>query len=351
MVGRARSRARRRVLVLCHESLVPPPGVYRYARRRAPEWRTEFDVLQALRALGHETSVCGAAHDVQPVLTALRAFAPDVVFNLMVEFHGNPAFDQHIPSLLELLEVPYTGCNPRGLTLARDKAVSKDVLAAHGIDVPRFQVFELGARTRLRPDLDFPLIVKSRTEEASLGLSRSSLVRTERALQRRVAFVHEHVGTDAIVEEYLDGRELYAAVLGGARPRVLPTWELFFTRRSPSHPRIATRSIKFSPTIQRRMGILNGAADLSPAMQRRVDAMTRATWRALELSGYARVDLRLTPSGRLVVLEANPNPEIATGEDFAESALAEGLDYPRLIQRLLEIALDGSGSDGRPDRG
>ena len=326
-----------RVLLLCHESLVPPAGARVYAKRAPPEWRTEFDVLRALRALGHEVRVLGAGHALAPILDVVAEFRPALVFNLMVEFHGRADFDQHVASALELLQVPYTGCGPRGLTLARDKALSKELLAARGIDVPRFQVFERRARTRREPSLPFPLIVKSRTEEASLGIARGSLVTGERALARAVRRIHEVVGSDAIVEEYLDGRELYSSVLGGARARVFPTWELVFTHPG-SHPRIATRAVKFSPPLQRRLGIVNRAARLPAALKRRVHAVARATWDALGLTGYARIDLRLTPSGRLAVLEANPNPELARGEDFADAARAAGLGYPRLIARLLALA-------------
>src|SRR5262245_43143139 len=185
------------VLLLCHDTLVPPPGARGYSKRAPPEWRTELDVARALRALGHRVRVVGAQHDVEVVLAAARELRPDVVFNLLVEFHADPALDQHVASLLELLRLPYTGCNPRGLTLARDKALSKELLAARGIDVPRFRVFERGARVR-RPQLPFPLIVKSRTEEASLGIARASLVTTGRELERRVAFVHERLAPDAI---------------------------------------------------------------------------------------------------------------------------------------------------------
>lgn len=326
------------VLVLCHDTLVPPAGARGYSLRAPPEWRTELDVLQALRALGHRARVVGAQHELETVLAAVRARAPDVVFNLLVEFHGIPGYDQHVASLLELLELPYTGCNPRGLTLARDKALSKQILAAHGVDVPRHQVFARGERTRRARALAFPLIVKSRTEEASLGLARASLVRDERALARRVAFVHERLGTDAIAEEYLDGRELYSALFGGARPHVLPTWELVFTRLPRGVARIATRAVKFSPAAQRRLGVRSRAARLGAAQERRVAEVARRTWRALGLSGYARVDLRLTAAGRLAVLEANPNPELARGEDFADAAHAAGLAYPALIQRLVQLA-------------
>jgi len=326
------------VLLLCHASLVPPSGARGYSRRAPPEWRTEFDVLQALRTLGHATRVVGARDDIDVVHRACAELEPDVVFNLMVEFHGVAPYDQHVASFLELLRRPYTGCNPRGLTLARDKALAKQVLAAHGIDVPRFQVFARGARTRRRRDLGFPLIVKSLTEEASLGIARSSLVRDERALERRVAFVHDSLATDAIAEEFVAGRELYSAVLGNGRPRVLPTWELVFARLPPGVPNVATRRIKFHPRTQRRLGVRSRAARLPPPLEERVARSSRTIHRALGLSGYARIDLRLTAQGRLVVLEVNPNPELARGEDFADAARAAGIDYPALIQRLLELA-------------
>jgi D-alanine-D-alanine ligase len=286
-------------------------------------------------------AVAGAQHDVGDVLEALRREDPDVVFNLLVEFHGRPEYDQHVASLLELLGIPTTGCNPRGLTLARDKAQSKALLAAAGVDVPAWHVFPRSrgaARLRRPAGLAFPLIVKSRSEEASLGIARASLVTSERALARRVAFVHAKLGTDAIAEEYLEGRELYSAVLGGARARVLPTWELVFARRARAHPLIATRAVKFSPRVQRRLGVRSRAARLAPDLEARVHRAARATWDALGLSGYARIDLRLSPAGRLAVLEANPNPEIARGEDFAAAAEAAGIAYPELLQRLLDLA-------------
>lgn len=326
-----------KVLLLCHETLVPPAGVRGYVKKRPPEWRTEFDVLHALRALGHEVRVFGTGHALAPLLDVVAEFRPAVVFNLMVEFHERADFDQHVASALELLQVPYTGCGPRGLTLARDKALSKELLRARGIDVPRFQVFARGARTRREPTLPFPLIVKSRTEEASLGIARGSLVTGEHALARAVRRIHEQVESDAIVEEYLEGRELYSAILGGPRPRVFPTWELVF-KHPGSHPRIATRAVKFSPPLQRRLGIVNRAARLPAALERRVHTIARATWDALALSGYARIDLRLTPTGRLAVLEANPNPELARGEDFADAARAAGIEYGALVGTLLKLA-------------
>jgi D-alanine-D-alanine ligase len=160
-----------------------------------------------------------------------------------------------------------------------------------------------------------------------------------RALEWRVAFVHERLLSRRDRREYLD-RELYWSLLGGAART--PTWELVFTRLSARHPPIATRAVKFSPAVQRRLGVKSRAARLPPALERRVAALARTSWHALGLSGYARVDLRLTSRGRLAVLEANPNPELARGEDLADAARAAGIEYPALIQYLLHLASKGT---------
>jgi D-alanine-D-alanine ligase len=337
-VSRGRKPRPQRVLLLCHADLVPPADARDYDPDDPPPWRTELDVREALTELGHEVRPCGIVEDVEVLRHACLDFEPQVVFNLLVEFQGRAELDQHVVSYLELLRRPTTGCGPRGLTLARDKALAKHILAAHGIDTPRFQAFPRGQETALRADLAFPLIVKSRTEEASLGIARDSVVKNAESLARRVAFVHESIGTDAIVEEFVDGRELYAGLVGGARPRVLPTWELVFGELPAHAPRVATREVKFSSAARRRLGITSRAADLPAALERRVARVARAVWSALDLAGCARIDLRLSEEGRLVVLEANPNPELARHEDLADAAEAGGIPYPGLVQRLLDLA-------------
>ncbi len=295
-------------------------------------------MAQALQALGHELRILGVGDDIDLVRRACEEERPDVCFNLLVEFQGTAHKDQHVASYLELLQVPHTGCNPRGLFLGRDKALTKTILAHEGLPVPRFAVFPRGKRARLPRGLAFPLFVKSVDEEASLGIARSSLVSDERALERRVAFVHESLGTDAIAEEYIPGRELTIGILGHTRLTVLPIWELELVRLPAGVPNIATRRVKFDPPTQRRLGLRSARARLPRPLALAIARAARAAHRALGLSGYARLDLRLAPDGRFFFLEANPNPELARGEDLADSAEAAGLRYPELIQRILDLA-------------
>ena len=224
-------------------------------------------------------------------------------------------------SHLELLKLPYTGCNPRGLLLARDKSLSKKLLAYHRIRVPEFEVFRAGRPIRRPKRLAFPLMVKSLTQEASIGISQASVVDSDEKLKERVAFIHESIGTAAIVEQYIEGRELYVGILGNQTLQALPVWELFFTNMPEGSKRIATDRVKWSVKYQKKYGIDSGMApDLAEGQAEGIQHLCKRAYRALELSGYARIDLRLDEAGNVWVLEANPNPQIARGEDFADSA-------------------------------
>ena len=331
---------RRRVLLACHQELVPPPSADGLSEREIAEWRTEADVANALVALGHELLVVGVGDEIELLHRTIDEFRPHVVFNLLVEFLGAASYDQHIPSYLELLRVPYTGCNPRGMTLARDKALSKKILAWHDIPVPAFCVFRLGRRDRRPADVTFPLFVKSLNEEASLGIAQASLVRDDEELAARVAFVHERLGTDAIAEEYIEGRELYVGVLGNERLTVFPPWELTIPGQPPEAPVIATRRVKWDLEYQRQLGVTNGRAqELTPAKEKELARIARTSYRALGLSGYARLDLRMRPDGSVSLLEANPNPELARGEDFADGAAALGIGYEEVVRRIVQLGL------------
>ena len=226
----------KRVLVLMHPDLMPPSSLKGHTPRQINVWKTEYDVISTLRRLGHVVRPLGVQDDVLPIRTAVHTWHPHIVFNLLEEFHGDALFDHHIVSYLELLRVRYTGNSPRGLVISRDKALAKKILAYHGIRVPGFAVAPRGRRARLPEALSFPLIVKSLVEHASYGISSASVVRSERALATRVEYVHDHLGTDAIMEEYVEGRELYVGVIGNRRPHVLPIWELLFENLPPNMP-------------------------------------------------------------------------------------------------------------------
>jgi D-alanine-D-alanine ligase len=226
------------------------------------------------------------------------------------------------------------------MLLARDKALSKQILAYHRIPVPEFAVFPRGRAIRRPHRLTFPLFVKSLNEEASLGISQASIVEDDEKLRERVAFVHERVGTDAIAEQYIAGREFYVGVLGNERLTVLPTWELCFDNLPENAPRIATAKVKWDLKYQETRGIhTTEAKDLSEEISQRIRNMCKRIYRILDLTGYARIDLRMNDDGRLYVLEANPNPQLADEEDFAEAAKHAGIPYDQLCQRIVDLGL------------
>ncbi len=330
---------RLRVLGLMHPELIPPRSKDGFSEREAFEWKTEFDVVSTLREMGHEVLPLGVADELLPIRQAAASFKPHIVFNLLEEFHGEAFYDHAVVSHLELLRIPYTGCNPRGLVLARGKAVSKKLLAYHRIATPRFAVFPMNRKVKRPPKLAFPLIVKSLSEDASLGIAQASVVDSDDKLAERVAFIHDTVMTDAIAEQYVEGREIYVGVLGTDRLQVLPPWELRFGDIPRNVPHIATAKVKHDPVYQRDQHITTGAADLPPALEKQVVGVSKRVYRAIELSGYARLDYRITESGQIHFIEANPNPEIARSAEFAESAAHIGVTYPQLLQRILNLGL------------
>ena len=207
----------------------------------------------------------------------------------------------------------------------------------HPCDAPGAR---LGQRGRLADHLRYPVIVKSLVEHASFGISRASVVNSDGALAERLRSVHRQLGTDAIIEEYIEGRELYVGIIGNRRPTVLPIWELLFENLPPNMPHIATEKVKHDTDIQVEWGIYQRPADdLSPSQAARIERTCRRIYRALELEGYARIDFRLREDGELFFLEANPNPEIAKREEFASAAAHIGISYPQLLQKIVNLGL------------
>ncbi len=303
--GRARQRPPRRkklrVLALMHEDLVPPEDVASLSESEFDRIKTESDILSALRDLGHETRTLGVRDSVQPIRQAIEDWNPDIVFNLLDEFQGEAIYDQHVVAFLELLRVPYTGNNPRGLVLARDKALSK---------------------------------------KSSMGISKASIVRDDEALETRVRFIHERIRTDAIVEEFIPGREIYVGVLGNDRLVALPPRELKVDGLEPGEDLIATESLKHNVRYQEKHGVrVVDARSLPKGLEKALDRVSKRIYRMLSLEGYARIDYRLADDGKLYFLEANPNPELANYEELAAAAHRIGLSYPELIQRILNLGL------------
>jgi D-alanine-D-alanine ligase len=330
---------KQRVLALVDESLVPPDDGAGHDVVNAP-WKMEWDVVHTLREEGHEFLVAGVGSELGVIRRAIQDFRPAIAFNLLESFADVATWDQNVVAYLELMRVPYTGCNARGLLLARDKALTKKILTFHRVLVPDFLVVPRGRRIRRPRRLAFPLIVKSLTLDASIGISQASVVEDDARLEERVRFIHESIGTPALVEEYVEGRELYVGILGNQRLQVLPTWELDFSGLPEESRRIATERLKWSLSYQKKHEIRTGPArDLAEPLVRRIGALCKRVHRSLMLSGYARIDLRLAEDGRIVVLEANPNPQLAFGEDFAEAAEAAGIHYGPLLERIMALGL------------
>jgi D-alanine-D-alanine ligase len=329
-----------RILVAVHETLIPPDSLAGHTQSEIDEWRVEYDVVSHLKSAGHEVRCLGVLDSLTELRAAIGEWRPDVVFNLLEEFDGIAKHDQHVVAYLELLRQPYTGCNPRGLMLSRDKVLSKQLLAYHRIPTPQFVVFPKTKRVVVPRKLRFPLFVKSATDDASLGIAQASVCTDLAALRERIQFVHEQIGGDALVEEYVEGRELYVGALGNDRLTVLPARELNFGSLPEGQAPIATRKVKWDRRYQSKHGIkTEPAGDLPEPVVAQLGRLTKRIYRALHLTGYARMDFRMRADGTIFVLEANANPNLAEEEDFARSAASAGIDYDELLGRLLMLGL------------
>ena len=329
-----------RVILLADETLLPDGDLKDFSEKQRELRKTEFDVRDAVEALGHDLFSIGVSDDLSTIRGAIDAHKPHIAFNLVEEFAGIGHFDQHVVSYLELRQQPYTGCNPRGLTFARDKALTKKILAYDDLKVPEFATFPKG-RTVKRPEkLEFPLFVKSLTEEGSAGISTASIVHDDAKLKERVEYIHRTTNSTALAEQYIDGREIYVGVMGNQRVRALPAWEFSMTKKENGTPLIASDRAKWDPKYQRQVGLRTGPARVSRRMQAALSDLSKQIYRLLGMSGYARLDYRVTEDGEAYLLEANPNPQIAKDEDFALSAKHIGIEYPDLIEQLIRFGIN-----------
>jgi D-alanine-D-alanine ligase len=331
-----------KVLLLHHEMFLFPLRRAFEAGRKAPSsvpFKCEQDVAFALRDAGHDVFFLGLADSLDPLIEAIKTNRPDVCFNLLEEFRSEALFDKNIVALLEMLGVPYTGCNSEGLYLARDKGLAKKILHYHGISSPGFQVFSQNSpNLPLEPLLQFPLIVKCLTEEASTGLSQASIVHTREKLEQRLQYIFKAFGCDAIVENFIEGREFFVAVSGHETPTVFPPRELKFMNQKNPGKSFFSHKAKFDVPYQKRNGILTAPARLTKAEEKILLKLAIETYGHLRLSGYARIDFRMNKEGRLFVIEANPNPDLSRNDDFALSAKQGRISYEELIDQIVTSA-------------
>jgi D-alanine-D-alanine ligase len=332
-----------KVLVLFDVSYrAAPAGTFSpQALKEEEDKPTEADVLAGLQRLGHEADTLAVFDDVACIVEKLRSFAPDVVFNLTESFHSNRAQEPNIPALLELMRIKYTGAHPDGLMLCKDKALAKKVLAYHRVRVPHFVIStEQRPLKRLRRFV-YPAFVKPVGEESSDGIAKASFAKSEEEALERARFIQEKFHCDALIEEYIDGRELYLSVMGNRKLTVLPPREIFFHAVPDDAPKFATFKAKWDDSYRKKWGIQNGpATELPPGVPEKLCRLARKVYRVLKIRGFGRVDVRLTPAGEVVVIEANPNPSLACEDDFAQSAATAGLAYDALIQKILDAAVN-----------
>lgn len=308
------------------------------AELKTKDWQPEANVLEALDALGYRHDQLAIYDDTDLIRQKVQSYQPDVIFNMADRFKGNSAFDQNIVSFLELQHVPFTGCGSTGLTLCKHKGIAKKILSYHGIRIPEFTTFRRGQRFARPKRLNFPIFIKPLEEEASCGIAQASLVENDDQFRQRVEFIHGEFGQDALAEEYIPGRELYVSILGNHRLQVFPIRELMFKEVPDDEPKIATYKAKWDELYRKRWGIENEFAEnLDASLIQRIENLCKKIYRLLIIDGYARLDLRLTPSNEVVFIEANPNPMLAREEDFAESARKASIPYPNLIERILQL--------------
>jgi D-alanine-D-alanine ligase len=299
-------------------------------------------IARSLETKNHVVTIVNIKDDFKALLGAIETFKPELVMNLVEFFHNDPEHEHHVPALFELLEVPYTGNKPLSLSLCQRKPQAKAIMGQHGVTTPRGIVIEVGSTTKVPSDLKFPMIVKPAYDDASGGIDSGSVVHDRAALEARIAKLHTDNKMAALVEEYIEGREIHCAILGD---KPLPLYEMVFKggvdENGKPLPHIITYRAKWDPysrdhhAVEGKCPVDNVSAELV----KKIEATALAAYRALGCRDYARVDMRLDPQGNVYVLEVNPNPDLAESCAFAASARASGRTYEQMICEIIDVAI------------
>ena len=297
-------------------------------------------IAEALRENHHEVSVLAVHTDVREIVDGIRDSQPDLVFNLLESFGGNTAGDVAVAGLLDLLGARYTGGGPGELYLRQDKGLAKKVFAFEGILYPHFAVFSQNSDFETGGNLRMPLFIKPLTADASIGIDGDSLVRDSTALMKKVLEIHEQVNDSALAEEYIEGRELYVGVLGNREPVAFPPLEMDFSGLPEGAPRILGSKAKWSPESAEYKGTRTIVPELPDELRARLQKAALDAARAVRMRDYGRVDLRLTETGDIYVIEVNANCYLESGSEFAAAAKAAGLDFPQVVQKIVDLAVE-----------
>lgn len=297
------------------------------------------EIFEALVKLGHEPFY----HVLDGNTSSLHAVAKcgaDLIFNLTESYAGDDTKEMHVAAYLELIGLPYTGAGPHANFLAQDKSTAKKMFAFHGIKTPFFATAYRGAIDHAH-DISFPVIVKPIAEDGSIGIDEGAVVNSIKELMERVEYIQNDFDSPALIEEYIEGREIYAAILGSyERAEALPLVELDLSRLPKDTPKIATYDVKFEKETEAHRLTKSGlVTDLDEAITTRLKDTALAAYRAVKLRDYGRIDMRLTPKGDVYVIEANPNPWLSSRQEFALAAKASGRTYTKLIGEIVELAM------------
>jgi D-alanine-D-alanine ligase len=297
-------------------------------------------VASALKKKGHKVSILGVRDDLPKMVQGLNRRRPELVFNLLESFGEDTSADVAVAGVLELLRLRYTGSGPGELFLRQDKGLAKKVFAFDNIPYPHFAVFGKDADLETAGKLRMPLFVKPLRADASIGIDGDSLVRDAISLMKRVVAIHEKVGDSALVEEYIEGREFYIGVLGNREPLALPPIEMDFSGMPEGMPHILGSKAKWSPKSAEYKGTQSVLAEVPDELRARLQKAAVDAFRALRARDYGRVDLRLTETGEIYVIEVNANCYLEEGSEFATAAKAAGIQFPDLVQRIVDLALE-----------
>jgi D-alanine-D-alanine ligase len=330
-----------KILLLCDIGEPPPKNQDFSEILKSEDWAGEAILMKTFKKLGHEPEIFALYDSIEPLYERLKSDPPDLVFNQCECIRQDRKTEPWIAGFLDLMGIPYTGAKPGALTLCKDKSLTKKILSYHRIPLPRFVVSKKSHPIRKLTSVRLPTFTKPLGLEGSEGIAQMSFSDNEKDTLERVQFIHRSLKTDAIVEEYIEGRELYVGVMGNERKvKTFPPRELFFQEVPEGEPKIATFKAKWDEQYRKKWGIKSGFAKSLPSeIEKELSELSIRIYQTLGMSGYGRMDFRLTPDGRVVFIEANPNPSLLFDEDFALAAEKAGLEYSDLIDQIIRQAL------------
>ena len=296
---------------------------------------------QALESAGHKTAIVTIRDDVSAIVEKLKRPKPDLVFNL-VESFGDDILGgtMGVAGVLDLLELPYTGGGPGEIFIQEDKALAKKLLAFEQIPYPDFATFAPSAEFETGGNLRMPLFVKPLRMEASIGIDERSLVHNTQELIERVSYIHKRFGDSALAEEYIEGREFYVGVIGNQQLTAFPPIEMDFSGLEDGDLPIMDGQAKFNENSSRYHGTRAVIANLEPELKAKLQKVSMAAYRALRVRDYGRIDLRLTDTGEIFVIEVNANCYLEQRSEYATAAVAHGIQYPELLNRIANLAME-----------